>query len=285
MSETEQKVCLVTGATSGIGRATALALARAGATVIVVARDTRKGQAVVEEIKAATGNARAEPAQADLSSLNSIRALAADIGRRFPRLDVLVNSAAVFGSARKVTADGLETMFATNHLAYFLLTNLLVEPLRASGGGRVLNLTAPSTVKPDWNDLQGERSFNAMTAFGATKMENLLFTFEAARRLAKYGITVNAVHPGLVKTNLMRDAPALMRAVSAVVNLRAAGADRAVEPIVRLALAPEFAGVTGRFFKDTQEIEPPAYARDAEAQRRLWEESARLANLAAGTAI
>jgi NAD(P)-dependent dehydrogenase (short-subunit alcohol dehydrogenase family) len=249
------------------------------ATVVCVVRDPRKGEAVINDIKAQGGNPNIDLLAADLASQASIRKLADEFKARYPRLDVLVNSAAVFTHSRRLTSDGLEEMFATNHLGYFLLTNLLLDSLRASAGGRVLNITAPSTVQPNFEDLQGEQRFSALTAFGASKTENLLFTFALARRLEDSGITVNAVHPGIVRTNLMHQAPMPMRMITWFVNFSAVAPERAAEAIVRLATAPEFAGKSGGFYKDAKEIEPPAYACDVNAQQRLWEVSARLTKL------
>ncbi len=270
------KTCMVTGASAGIGKATAMGLAKLGATVVIVCRDQARGEAASAEIRTASGNPAIELMIADLSALTSIRNLTAEFKRKRPKLDVLVNNAAIFRRTRTITPDGFESMFATNHLAPFLLTNLLLASLQASGAARVLNMTAPSTVKVDFGNLQGERRFSALSAFGASKMGNLLFTFELARRLEGTGVTVNAVHPGLVKSNLMREAPALMRWLT---NLMSAAPDRAVEPIVTLAYAPEYAGQTGRFYHKGQAITAAAYAYDLNIQRQLWEVSAQLTGL------
>jgi NAD(P)-dependent dehydrogenase (short-subunit alcohol dehydrogenase family) len=177
-----------------------------------------------------------------------------------------------------VTVDGLETMFATNFVGPFLLTHLLNEQL-AAGRARILVLTAPSTVKLDFEDLQAERRFRSLTAFGATKAADLLFTFELARRLEGSGVTVNAIHPGLVRSNLMRGAPAPLRWASWVFARSPA---RAVESIVPVAIAPQYGGVSGRFYKAGREIEAPLYTRDPEIAGRLWEVAASLAGLSQG---
>lgn len=264
------RICLVTGGTSGIGKATAHALASMGATTVMVARDRAKGEAAAQEVRRATANDRVEVLVADLSSQTSIRTLADAFRAEHDRLDVLVNCAGAFFRERRVTADGLEMTFAVNHLAYFLLTNLLIDCLRRSGSARVLNITAPATTKIDFDDLQAERRYRPFTAFGASKVANLMFTFELARRLEGTGITVNAVHPGRVRSNIMHEAPAPFRILT---KLMSGSPERAGAAIAHLATGQEFAGKTGSFYRDGKEIRASAEARDAALQRRLWEVS------------
>ena len=274
MSQTTQdRICLVTGATSGIGRATAQALAATGSTTVLVARDPAKGETIANEIRRATGNDHVEVRIADLSSQASIRTLAGAFERTHDRLDVLVNCAGAFFRTRRTTVDGIEMTFALNHLAYFLVTTLLLDRLRRSPSARVLNVTAPATTKVDVDDLQGERRYRPFTAFGASKVENLMFTFEQARRLEGTHITANAVHPGRVRSNLMREAPAPFRVVTRLVSGSPA---RAGAAIAQLATAPEYAGKTGRLYHDGKEIEAPTRSRDEGLQRRLWEVSEQL---------
>lgn len=270
------RTVLVTGSSSGIGRALAEGLANDGATVGIIARDAARSEAVRTEIGMATGASAIHPFVADLSSQMDVRRLAAEVGATFPRLDALVHCAGIFTRRRTLTADGLETMFATNALAPFLLTNLLRDRLTESTPARVLVLTAPSTVKLDFDDLQGERRFRALTAFGASNAADLLFTFELARRLEGTGVTSNAVHPGLVRTSLMRQAPAPLRWATWLVSASPA---RAAAAIVPLVLAPVYETRTGRFFKAGHEIEPPPYTRDPDIARRLWDVSATLTKL------
>jgi NAD(P)-dependent dehydrogenase (short-subunit alcohol dehydrogenase family) len=272
-SPADRRTALVTGATSGIGRALAGALAATGATVGLVARDAERGEQARAAIAASAGNDRVELFTGDLSSLASVRRLAGAVAEAHPAIDVLVHCAAVYTPRRRVTADGFETMFATNLLGPFLLTNLLLDQIRAARSARILVLSAPSTVRLDFDDLQAVRRFRSLTAFGATKAADLLFTFELARRLEGTGVTANAVHPGLVRSNLMRGAPAPLRWATWLVSSSPA---RAVERIVPLALAPEFEALSGRFFHGAREIEPPPYTRDSEIGRRLWEACAAL---------
>jgi retinol dehydrogenase-12 len=267
------KVCLITGATACLGAATAQALAGLGATVVLGCRDRGRGEAARAAIVAATDNQAIEVLLLDLARQASVREAIAAFRARHDRLDVLINNAAVYARGRVVTPDGLEAMFATNHLGHFLLTTLLLDTLRASASARIITLTAPSTTKLDFADLQGARRFSAFTAFGASKMCNLLFTYELARRLAGSGVTANAVHPGLVRSNILNDAPAPVRWVS---HLFSAMPEKAARAVVRVASADEYAGTSGQFLKEGKPITPDAYARNPVNQQRLWEESAAL---------
>jgi NAD(P)-dependent dehydrogenase (short-subunit alcohol dehydrogenase family) len=275
--EMQSKLCLVTGASSGLGKAIAAGLARKGATVVLACRDQARGEAALADIRRATGSPNVELMLVDLASLQSVRELAATFKATYRRLSVLVNNAAVFASRRVLTEDGLELMFATNHLGPFLLTNLLLDELRAGAAARVVNITAPSTARVPFDDLQGAAVFRAVDAFGASKICNLLFTYELARRLERDGVTANAVHPGLVRSNLMREAPA---AVRWFFGLFSAPPERAAEGPLFVAASRELAGVTGQFFKGRRAIRSSPYARNPQVQRRLWEASADLAGLA-----
>jgi NAD(P)-dependent dehydrogenase (short-subunit alcohol dehydrogenase family) len=270
---------LVTGATSGIGLALAGALAGAGVGVAIVARDPASGERARAAIAATAGSERVELFEGDLSDMASVRSLAGAVAQRQPTLDLLVHCAAVYTRQRNLTVDGLETMFATNVLGPFLLTNLLLDRLRAAEAARVLVLSAPSTVRLDFDDLQGERRFRSLSAFGASKAADLLFTFELARRLEDGPVTANAVHPGLVRTDLMRQALAPLRWATRLVSAPPA---RAAAAILPLALSPDFHGANGRFFKGGREIEAPPYTRDPDVARRLWDASTALTGLSEG---
>ena len=273
-----ERTALVTGGTSGVGRALAEALAAAGLTVGILARDERRGEEARRAVAAASGNDRVELFTGDLSDLASIRHLAGAVAEAHSAIDILVHCAAVYTRRRTVTADGLETMFATNVAGPFLLTNLLLDQLKAAPA-RILVLSAPSTVRLDFDDLQAERRFRSLTAFGASKAADLLFAFELARRLDGSGVTANAIHPGLVRSKLMRDAPAPLRWAT---WLFSASPARAADGIVPVVLAPEYEGQTGRFYKGGREIEAPAYTRDPEVARRLWDVMASLTGLDRG---
>lgn len=267
------KVFMVTGATSGIGKALATQLAQTGEIVILVARDVDRGNAVVQEITQKTQNWNLDLQLCDLSNLSSVNNLASVVKLKYNTIHVLINNAGVYKRQRQTTVDGYETMFAANHLGPFLLTNLLLDALIGSGSGRILNITAPSTTSLDFDDLQGERNFNSLNAFGATKMANLLFTFELARRLEGSNVTANAIHPGLSRSQLMKEAFAPLRLLTWLLS---SPPHKAAENILKLATAPEFENVSGRFFHNDKEVEAPAYARDRENQEKLWEISERL---------
>jgi NAD(P)-dependent dehydrogenase (short-subunit alcohol dehydrogenase family) len=276
------RVLVVTGTTSGTGKALAREIARSGQMLVMIARDADRGQAVLQEIRRQAPNPNLNLELCDLSILSSVRNVAEILKSKYDKINVLINNASVYKRKRTVTVDGFEEMFAANHLGPFLLTNLLLEQLQAAvqadGSARVLNITAPSTVPLNFDDLQGERSFNSLRAFGATKMANLLFTFELARRLENTGITVNAIHPGLTRSGLMREAFILMRLFT---RLASGPPERVAGSILQAATAPEFATISGKFLHHGKEIEAPAYAHDRAAQQKLWEMSEQLTRLAA----
>jgi NAD(P)-dependent dehydrogenase (short-subunit alcohol dehydrogenase family) len=275
-----KKAFVLTGATSGIGKALVTELAKTGESVVLVARDPERGTETMQEIRVATQNPNLDLQLCDLSVLSSVRNLAEILKSKYPAIDVLINNASVYKKQRVVTVDGYEEMFAANHLGPFLLTNLLLEPLQTAvqtnGSARVLNITAPSTVELNFDDLQGERNFNSLNAFGASKMANLLFTFELARRLENTGITVNAIHPGLARSGIMREAFFLMRLFA---RLASPPAEKVTGPIVQAVIAQEFEKTTGKFLHNGKEIDVPAYAQDLTAQQRLWEISESLTQL------
>ncbi|HEV2138105.1 MAG TPA: SDR family oxidoreductase [Nitrososphaerales archaeon] len=269
----ENKLSLVTGASSGIGRATAARLAGTGLGVVMVSRDRARGESAKNEIISQTKNSSVDLMVADLSSLASVRSLAAEFGARYSRLDILVNNAATFLSNRVMTPDGFELMFETNYLGPFLLTRLLVPYLEAGERSRIINVTAPSTTRPNLDDLQGERKFSALGAFGASKAANLLFTYALARRLEGRGVTVNAYHPGIVRTNLNRSAPAPVRFISSVINAFAGKTpEKASEGLVQLATSPEFSEKSGTFVHDGHVISAP-FIEDQELQDHPWNTS------------
>ena len=268
------KVIVLTDATSGIGKSLAVELAKTGETVVIVAHDAEHGKAMIGEVGLAAPDAKIDLQLSDLSILSSVRNLAEILKSRYPVIDVLINNASVYTKKRVATVDGLEEMFAANYLGPFLLTNLLLEPLQAAaqenGSARVLNITAPSTIPLNFDDLQSEGSFSASKAFGAARTAILLFTMELARRLENMGISVNAVD-----SESMNESFFLTRLFSR------SSPEKASASIVQAALAPEFGKTTGAFLTDGNEIDVPDYARDRDAQQRLWEISEQLSGLVA----
>ena len=276
-TDMQGNICLVTGSTSGLGKATAFALAQQHATVILGCRDRQRGEAVLAEIKAGSPAANVDLLLLDLSVQQSVRTAVTELENRYDHLDVLINNAAVFKRHRTLTADGYETMFATNHLGPFLLTNLLLERLKAANSARILTITAPSTTRIAFEDLQAEQKFSALQAFGASKACNLLFTYDLARRLAGTTVTVNAFYPGLVKTALMRDAPVPLRWLN---SLFGKSPELVAQSVVYYASSQEVQAMTGLFFnKGRQSIESSPYTKDRAIQQQLWEASMTLAPL------
>ncbi len=268
------KICLVTGATDGIGKVTVRALAERGATVIGVGRDPAKIQAVLTEVGQMPGSL--EFLTADLSSQAQIRALAEEFKSRYDRLHVLVNNAGALFTTYRESVDGIEMTFALNHLAYFLLTNLLLDRLIAGAPARIVNVSSDAHQGSaiNFDDLGYRRQYSGWSAYGASKLANILFTYELARRLDGTGVTVNAVHPGFVDTNFQRAAGLDMRGHLTPEE----GADTQVW----LATAPEVAGVTGRYFVRRRDTPSSEASYDAATARRLWEVSARMVGLPHG---
>jgi len=284
----QDKTILITGATSGIGRAAAQSLAQRGARLVIVGRSADKTNATVADLRQSTGNQAVEGLLADLSRQSEVRALAEQVRARYPLLDVLINNAGgVFGT-RQETADGLELTFAFNHLAYFLLTNLLLDNVQAAaqahGSARIVNVASGAHQRVrglDFDDLQSKRHYNAFQVYGASKLANILFTRELAQRLANTGITVNAMHPGLVHTGFGNNNRRwYWRLAYLFINVAGKTPEQGADTIIYLATAPEVAGVTGQYFYERKAIEPSAAARDPQAARRLWDVSEQLTALA-----
>ena len=275
------RTCVVTGANRGIGRATAAGLAELGASVVLVCRRSEDGESVSRKI-AAQGCPTPAVVTADLSSLASIRRAAAEISDRYPRLHVLINNAAVITRRRELTVDGLEMQFAVNHLAYFLLTNLLLDRLKAGAPSRIINVSsgAHSGATLDFDDLQGERSYQPGRAYSRTKLANLLFTYELARRLGACGVTVNALHPGVIATKLLADYMGVPIAGNALARTFGAKPEEGAETSIYLAASPDVQSVTGKYFVRKKPAASSRESHDEASARRLWEVSERLTGLA-----
>jgi retinol dehydrogenase 12 len=274
----EAKTCLVTGATSGIGKATAGRLAQLGATVIAVARDRARGEQAADEIRARAPGARVEVLTADLSRLGQVRTLAAQIGDRHDRLDVLVNNAGVATFRREVTPDGLGVTLATNHLGPFLLTNLLLAQLRHSAPARVITISSDRHTRQrsiPWDDLELRHD----CTYEASKLLNILFTYELARRLAGTRVTANCLSPGFVRTNLGREASGAFRVFLRLARPFQTSPEDGAQTSVYLATSPAVAEVSGRYFEKCTPVKPSALSCDPAAAKRLWQLSTQLSGL------
>jgi len=276
---------MVTGATSGIGGATTIGLAQHGATVIVVGRNPRKGADTVSKIKSKTGNSSVKFMLADLSSQKDIHRLAEQFKSNYQRLDVLVNNAGGKFLSRQETVDGYEMTFALNHLAYFLLTNLLNESLKASGKARIINVASGAhsdCPRINFDDLQFKKGYNGKVAYGHSKLANILFTYELARRLKGTGITVNAVHPGGVITNFCKNNGWVSWSKHVIAHLLArnlVGPTEGAKTSVYLATSPEVEGISGRYFSNLKETRSSNASYDEGAARRLWDASLELTGM------
>ena len=273
-------VCVVTGATSGIGQAAAAALARLGATVVIAGRDRDRTEAAAARI-AAVSTAPPRVEIADLASLEQVRGLAARLAG-LERIDVLINNAGLVLGERRITPDGLEHVFAVNHLAPFLLTSLLLPKLTASGPARVVTVTsdAHSAARLDLSDPNLEHGWDSWRSYANSKLANILFTRELARRLDGTGVTASCAHPGVVRTGFGRESKPLLKLGITIARPFMASPERGADTIVYLASSPEVAGQTGGYYVKRQRREPSAAARDDTAARELWELSEKMTGLA-----
>ncbi len=276
------KTVLITGGTSGIGKATAIGLAALGARVGITSRDLGRAEATAVEIRAAAGNPAVDAFGADLSSQAEVRRLAADVLDAYPRLDVLVNNAGGFWATRHVTADGLEHTFAVNHLAGFLLTNLLLDRLKASAPARVVTVSsgAHSMGTIDFDDLQGERRYSGQRAYNQSKLADIMFTYELARRLAGTGVTATVLHPGVVRTGFGAEDPSwVYKILIPLWRPFMKTPQQGAATSIYLASSPEVEGVTGRYFADNRPRTSSKRSYDVDAAARLWQMSAALVGL------
>jgi NAD(P)-dependent dehydrogenase (short-subunit alcohol dehydrogenase family) len=274
------KTVLVTGGTGGIGKATAAGCARLGAQVGIVGRDAGRAELAAADIKDKTGGS-VDVFVADMSSLAEVRRLATQVLSSYPRLNVLVNNVGGAWGSRYTTADGLERTFATNHLAPFLLTSLLLDRLKESAPARVVTVSSAmhGMGKIDFDDLQGAGRYAGMRAYNQSKLANVLFTYELARQLEGSGVTATVLHPGVVRTNIYAgDSPALFK-LSKFGGPFLKSPERGAATSVFLASAPEVEGVTGSFFVGRKASKSSKRSHDAEAARRLWQVSSELTSL------
>lgn len=271
------KVALVTGATNGIGLWTAIGLQRAGARVIITGRSASRLANASRQIAARSGQPEPETALADFASLAAVRDLAGAVARRAPKLDILVNNAGFLTWRRGLSADGYELTFAVNHLAPFLLTNLLLPQLRTAAPARIVTLSSSAHRRGriDFDDLMATRRYSAMAAYAQSKLANILFTVELARRLAGSGVVANSLHPGLVATGF-GDWPGLPGIFWRTIQPFMLTPEQGASTTLHVATDPALANVTGRFFAKSRQEKPAPAARDTAVAARLWRESEHL---------
>lgn len=281
LSDLTGRVCVITGATSGIGRATAEGLAALGASLILLSRRVEAGAEVKESITKSGGHPP-EVVLCDLASQASIHSAATEVTRRHPRLNVLINNAGILLRTRQVSVDGHEMQLAVNHLAYFLLTNLLLDALKAGAPSRIVNVSsgAHQGGRIDFDALQSERRYDPIRVYSMTKLANILFTHELARRLEGTGVSVNAVHPGVIATRLLADFLDVPLTGGSPERSFGGNPERGAETSIYLAASPEVEGVSGGYFVNRQEGRSSAASYDEAAARKLWDVSARLTGVA-----
>src|SRR5437016_7009570 len=280
------KVVLITGGTAGIGQATALGLATLGARVGITGRDLARAEQAAADIRAASGNPAVDAFAADLTAQAEVRRLAVAVLDAYPRLDVLVNNVGGFWAHRHPTADGLEHTFALNHLAPFLLTNLLLDRLKASAPARVLTVSSGEQARGriDFDDLQGALNYSGQRAYSQSKLANVMFTNELARRLEGTGVTANSLHPGVVRTNFgAEDQAGFFAVMGGVIRPFLKTATQGAQTSIYLAASPDMDGVSGQFFANRKPKTANHVAYDTDTTTRLWQVSAELVGLTAAT--
>ena len=281
MTNLDGKVVLITGATSGIGKAAAHKLAKMRAHVIIVGRNRVKTESTVQAIKTQSGNPSVDMLLADLSSMKDVRQLAQQFKARYQKLDILINNAGAMFSSRQETIDGYEMTFALNHLAYFLLTNLLLDMLKSGTLARIINVS--SGIHPhatiDFDDLHSKTSYRFLNVYAKSKLANVLFTYELARRLTDSNITANALAPGSVATNLGRNNGLFWNMLSRVLSMFMSTPEKGAETIVYLAASHDVEGISGYYFEECQTIKSASQSYHHQTAQRLWDESAKMVGL------
>lgn len=284
------KTILISGATNGIGKQAAIELARMGAQVVIIGRSKGKTEDTLREIQTESKNPDVHALVADLSSMTEVRRVAAEFKQQFTRLDVLLNNAGGIFNTRQETVDGYEMTFALNHLSYFLLTNLLIDMLKASAPSRVVNVSsdAHTAGKLNFDDLQlkkGSYGMGGLKAYSQSKLMNVMFTYELARRLAGVGVTVNALHPGFVNTGFGKNNSGLTKWIMGLMGMFAIKVGEGAQTSIYLSASPQVAGTTGKYFEKCM-LKPSSPASyDVSAQKRLWEISEQLTGISTPAAV
>lgn len=272
------KICLVTGSSTGIGKVTARELARMGATVVMVCRNRARGEAAQAEIKAASGSDKVDLIVADLSSLAEVRRAAEEFKQKYTQLHVLIHNAGGINHARRITPDGFEATFAANYLAPFLLTELLMDILKASAPARVINVssTAHLSGKIDFDDLQGEKKYSVWKAYCQAKLALILFTYELAQQLQGTGITVNVLHPGVIASNFGQGFNGFIRFGWKVASPFMSSVEQGAQTTLYLATSPEVEGISGKYFVNSKERKSSSLSYNEALRQRLWQVSEEL---------
>ncbi len=267
------KICVVTGANSGIGKHTAIGLAREGARVVMVCRNLEKGEAARAEIQSASGSDQIDLMQCDMASLASIRSFTDEFCDRYDRLDVLVNNAGAMFGKRELTVDGYERSFAVNHLGYFLVTKGLLDLLKASAPSRIVSVASGGHRMGwlDFDNLQGEKLYSRYVAYGTSKLCNIMFTYELARRLDGAGVTANCLHPGAVRSNFGASSGGLFSTLMKIGKPMLVAPETGARTSIYLAASAEVEGVTGGYYAKCKPARSSRKSHDRDAQRRLWE--------------
>lgn len=283
----KERTVIVTGGNNGIGLETAVGLTRLGAHVVITARNQAKGEAALADIKNRSESDNVELMLADFASLASIRGFVEKFKMNHDRLDVLVNNAGGINTSRSETLDGFETSFGVNHLGYFLVTNLLLDRLKASAPARVVSVSSGAHLRSkgmNFDDLNAEQSYSGMGAYGKSKLANVLFTYELARRLEGSGVTANCLHPGVVRSGFGQNNGGLMALVFksfyTLLTPLTKSSSQGAETSIYLASSPDVEGVTGKYFADSKETRSSPASHDEEAAKRLWEISEQMTGLA-----
>lgn len=273
----KNKICLITGGNSGIGKATAIQLAMKGATVVILSRSKERGQQAVKDIITLSGNTNIDLLVADLASQKSVRNAVQEFKSKYNSLHVLINNAAVFLPNRTETEEGIESTFAINYLSHFLLTDLLIDVLKSSAPSRIINVASKhSGITINFDDLMLTKNYSVFKAVGPTKLALVLFTKELAKRLEGSGVTVNSLHPGIVKSNLLNNMPWVLRKVFSLFSV---SPEKGAETAVYLADSKEVEGVSGGFFVNCKRVKTTAIADDDSLALRLWNKSMELIDL------
>lgn len=274
------KICMITGANSGIGKATVIGLAKMGATIVMVCRNKERGELALQDIKKACSNGNIDLMLADLSKQKAIHQFVAKFKEKYQSLHVLINNAGVNLSKRVLTEDGIETTLAVNYLAPFLLCNLLLETLQESKPSRIVNVASSVQARKfKFDNLNGEKHYHQLQAYSQSKLAVILFTYEFARRIEGMGVTVNCLHPGYVKTNMVKNYRKFVKHFFPFIGLFMASPKKGAKTSIYLASSPEVEGVSGKYFVKRKEAKSVKSSYDEELAKRLWDISISLTNL------